>query len=247
MAANKTLKVSVLASGSLLLDGRQIALAELERAMDEGAKEGAVIWYYRENGEGEPPPVAMQVLQIVTRNKMPIRMSSKPDFSDSAVPAAPDLEQVFGPIRKRASQRHLVILRPDGKIMQLAAMDRSAAPAEALATIEKLLPSKVSRNVAVIADTSWASAASPTIQAANQAIPFFGMLMGFASVGHAVWIFNSQSADMVAGGCRDADLAIVDSPRMEGLPEGWQAEAVKGMRRPQVLVFDRVTGILRRA
>src|SRR5690242_18659710 len=104
MAATKTLKVSVLADGGLLLDGQQVTLAELERAMDEASKEGGAVWYYREGGQGEPPAVAMQVLEIVTRKKLPIRLSAKPDFSDSVVPPAPDLEQVFAPIRQRASQ-----------------------------------------------------------------------------------------------------------------------------------------------
>jgi hypothetical protein len=39
------------------------------------------------------------------------------------------------------------------------------------------------RNVAVIGDTAWAMAPAPDIRAANRAIPFFGLLMGFSTIG----------------------------------------------------------------
>lgn len=72
--------------------------------------------------------------------------------------------------------------------MLLPSLEKMGASAEAMASIERILPSKVSRNVAVIADTAWTAASAPTVQAANQAIPFFCILMGFTSRGHAVWI-----------------------------------------------------------
>ena len=238
--------MSVLATGDLLLDGQQVTLAELEQAMDQAAKDGAAIWYYREHGAGEPPPVAMEVLKLVTRNKLPIRLSSKPDFSDTVTPALPDLEQVFAPIRQKASQRQLVIVRPDVKVMLLPALEKTAAPPEALASIERMLPSDVKRNVAVVTATAWAAAAAPSIQSANEAIPFFGILMGFASIGHAVWIFDTKAAAILSAGCRDADIVVVDSARAETLPQGWQSTATKAMRNPQIMVYDRATGKMRR-
>ena len=36
------------------------------------------------------------------------------------------------------------------------------------------------------------------------------MLMGFACIGHSVWIFDG-SADVFESGCREADVLIVDS------------------------------------
>ena len=248
MAEPKVLKVSVLASGALLLDGQPVTLAALESAIDQGAKNGAVIWYYREKAEEDPPPLAMDVLKAVTRNKLPIRMSSKPDFSDTITPALPDLEKTFASIRQRAAQRQLLILRPDGKVMTLPALDKKAVPAAALTAVERLLPSKISRNVAVIADTAWAAGKSAGIQSANEAIPFFGMLVGFASLGHAVWIFDPKEAiTLLAAGCREADVVIVDSSRMATLPQDWAPAAGKAMRKPQVLVFDRANQQLRRA
>jgi hypothetical protein len=50
--------------------------AELKQA-------GGVVWYHRENAAGEPHPNAMKVIQLVVENKLPVKLSAKPDFSDA--------------------------------------------------------------------------------------------------------------------------------------------------------------------
>jgi hypothetical protein len=40
------------------------------------------VWYYREAGQQEPPPEAMQVIKLIADNALPVSLSSKPDFSD---------------------------------------------------------------------------------------------------------------------------------------------------------------------
>jgi hypothetical protein len=239
------LKVSVLANGELLLNGAATTLAELGQALAEGAREKAVVWYYRGNAGGEPPAVAREVLKLITGNRLPVRLSSKPDFSDTVNPAD-RLAQVFAPMREKAAQGHLVVLRPDGKTLLLPAMSRKSVPAEAVASVERMLPSSVKRNVAVIGDTSWTVPEKPTAEAANRAIPFFGILMGFAAIGHAVWIFNSTASAILMAGCQDADVLIVDSERVASLPDGWQASVEKVMRNRQILVHDRATHQLRK-
>jgi hypothetical protein len=42
-----------------------------------------VVWYYREGGHQDPPPVVMEVIKAVVDAGLPIRLSSKPDFSDA--------------------------------------------------------------------------------------------------------------------------------------------------------------------
>jgi hypothetical protein len=101
-----------------------------------------------------------------------------------------------------------------------------------VAGVERMLPSTTKRNVAVIGDTTWATGAAPSLQTANQAIPFFGMLMGFVSIGHSVWIFDG-STDVFESGCREADVLIVDSARLAALCPDWQRGAVKVMRNPK--------------
>jgi hypothetical protein len=182
-------------------------------------------------------------MKLITGNLLPVRLSSKSDFSDAVVP---DLEPIFAEIREKASQGQLAILRPDCRHLLFPALKKESAPLEAVAWFERLLPSSVKRNVAVIGDTAWTMAEKPNAQSANQAIPFFGLLMGFATIGHAVWIFDATAAAMLSAGCRNADVLIVDSARLAALPPGWQDVVAQVMRNRQILVHDRATYRLRK-
>jgi hypothetical protein len=143
-----------------------------------------------------------------------------------------------------ASRGNLVVVREDGRYLILPALEKSSVRPEMIATVEQMMPSKKIRNVAVIGDTKWAAGAQPSLQTANAAIPFFGLLMGFATIGHRVWIFQA-AANLLGAGCREADVLIVDSASVPALPGDWQVEAKKVMRVPQILVHDRATYKLR--
>ena len=246
MAAEGTLKISVLANGALLLDRNPVTLEELAQALEAGAKAGAAVWYYRENAEGEAPPAATEVLKLITGHRLPVRLCAQADFSDGETPGASPLLQMFAAIRAKAQAGNLVIVRPDGRQTRLPAQT-GAMPADAIAGVERLLPSKVKRNVAVIARTAWAAGAELSLATANQAIPFFGMLMGFGAIGHAVWIFDFAGPAGLTAGCQDADVVIVDSARLEALPPDWRSHAARAMRGRQILVHDRATYQLRKA
>ena len=246
MAAQTILKISVLANGELLLDGSSVTLDALSSSLAQAGKQGAAVWYYRESADGPPAAVAMDVLKLITGHRLPVRLSSRPDFSDSVTPGSSPLAQVFDAIRLKAQGGSLVIVRPDGRSVSLPAR-AGLAPAEAVAAVERLLPSTVKRNVAVLADTAWAADAQPSLNAANHAIPFFGLLVGLGAIGHAVWIFDFCAPAGLAAGCKDADVAIVDSARSTKLPPDWQAYARREMRGSQILVHDRATYQLRKA
>ena len=139
----------------------------------------------------------------------------------------------------------MVIVRSDGQYLLLPALPTDSVKAEMVAAVERMLPSTTKRNVAVIADTSWATADVPTLQTANHAIPFFGLLMGLASIGHSVWIFDGTGAAFELG-CREADVLIVDSACLTILAHDWQGNAAKVMRNPQILVHDRASYQLRK-
>jgi hypothetical protein len=239
------LKISLLSTGELLLGGRTVTVAELAEALKQGVAANAVVWYYRENAVDAAPALATEVLKLVTEHRLPIRLSSQPDFSDTVITPSERLDHIFAPIREKAAQRQLVILRPDGRPMVLPALEKG--PPDAMASVEKILPSSVKRNVAVLGDTGWTMGHKPSLQTANQAIPFFGLLMGFTTIGHAVWIFNTTVSGVLSAACRDADVLIVDGEQLASLPPGWQGSAQKAMRNPQILVHDRATHQLRKA
>ena len=93
------------------------------------------------------------------------------------------IEDQFKQARAHDAHGNLVVVRGDGKHLLLPAMRTTSMKPEMLAAIERIIPSTSKRWVAVIGETSWASSGQPSLQAANQAIPFWGLLMGFASVG----------------------------------------------------------------
>lgn len=76
-------KVKVMKSGKIFLDDKELTLAEIKVAFVRLSKENGEVWYYRENPQEEPSPEAMRVIEAIVENNLPVKLSSKPDFSDS--------------------------------------------------------------------------------------------------------------------------------------------------------------------
>jgi hypothetical protein len=234
--ASKILKITVKSSGTLLLDGNPITVEALETPLQVGARHGAVVHYYSENRTATP--LSKRVLDAVVRHRLQIYMASRPDFSDAQpLPISPPtVSDEFAPMRAAAAAGKLVVVRPDGGYLGLRA-STDGVPPERVEGARRMLPPP--QNLAVIAATDWTMASAPSLQAANEAIPFFGLLMGLSSVGNAVWIFDGAPA-LLAAGCRDANVLIVDSERLPRLPRDWEETALWAMRgAKQVLVHDR--------
>jgi len=79
---NDILKISVLTSGKILLNGQKISLKKLPPILQELKDKNGEVWYHRENSQQDPPEQATQVIQMVIDAKIPISLSSQPDFSD---------------------------------------------------------------------------------------------------------------------------------------------------------------------
>lgn len=77
------LKVAVFADGRLTVDGTASTIEGLREALRGLSEKRGVVWYYRESGQQEPPPIAMEVIEAVADAGLPIRLSSRPDYSDS--------------------------------------------------------------------------------------------------------------------------------------------------------------------
>jgi len=112
---------------------------------------------------------------------------------------------------------------------------------EQVAPIEKMLPPNAKRNIAVIANTELQA----VMKEISRAVPFVGMLMGFAYIGHAVWIFEGHASALQAG-CREADLLIVDGGMLPFLSQDWLQVAQGAMRHPEIYIHDRTTFKLNR-
>lgn len=80
---NEILKISVFKSGEIYVENKTFTLQELDGLLAANAQKNGAVWYYREAAQGEPPPQAMEAINLVIKHKRPISMSSKPDFSDT--------------------------------------------------------------------------------------------------------------------------------------------------------------------
>jgi hypothetical protein len=54
----------------------------VRKALAKTSPEKGTVWYYREIGKGEPPSQAVEIVKLVVENRLPISLSSNPDFSD---------------------------------------------------------------------------------------------------------------------------------------------------------------------
>lgn len=259
------LKLSVLASGVVLLDGEAIAMDALDRKLESADKQSTAIWYYREAAAKDPAAEAQAVIQLVVKHKLRISMSSQPDFSDYLdaggvshprvpapvrmpdVVAASNIGEIFDHIRKLAAgdqgQGALVILRPNRTYLVAPKMNENPELQKFADSLAHLLPPGVQRNVAVIANTDFGTQA-PSVYEVDKAIPFFGLLMGLSYLGHAVWVFEGHASAFQAG-IRNADALIVDSALVPLLPAGWLDTARAAMRSANILVHDRASFQLR--
>jgi len=76
-------KIKVTAGGDITADGQPVTLEQLAAKLTDLRQAGGEVWYHRENPMGEPNPNAMKVIELVADNKLPVRLSAKPDFSDA--------------------------------------------------------------------------------------------------------------------------------------------------------------------
>jgi hypothetical protein len=76
-------KIWISTTGSVEIDGKQVEVESVGPMLAELAKRDGVVFYGRDAAEEDPHPNAMQVLQMVMSSGLPIRMSTKRDFSDA--------------------------------------------------------------------------------------------------------------------------------------------------------------------
>ena len=77
------LKVAVFADGRLTVDGTAATIQSLQASLRTLSEKHGVVWYYREASQQEPPPIATDVMKAVVEARLPIRLSSRPDYSDA--------------------------------------------------------------------------------------------------------------------------------------------------------------------
>ena len=159
-----------------------------------------------------------------------------------------DCAQVFAKARAEAdggaasasTHNRVAIVSPSGGLLFIPAPLPESVSEAQIARSRNLLPPEPRRTVAVIADTR----VSGSLAEINKTIPFVGMLVGLAYIGHCVTVFDGQLS-RIEPGCRDADILIVDGALLPHLHHDWYATARRSMRSPGIYVHDRKTYALR--
>jgi hypothetical protein len=177
------LKISVLATGDILLDGQPGELEQLDAVLERVQQSRGQVWYYREPA-GVQPAAGLAVFQRVVQRKLPISLSSKPDFSDwvdgkgvsrprsaegaavAAAASAPrmpevsirsDIQEVFARLRQSAgaagAEGGLAILKPDRTQLLMPRLESEATLETMAKNMDRMIPGAVKRNIAVIAYT----------------------------------------------------------------------------------------------
>jgi hypothetical protein len=237
----QTLKIGVLSSGKILLDGHESSLDKLEEALQAAKLNGSLVEYYRENPEAQAPPEAAAVLDLIIANHLRVSLTTQPARPSNLI-EWPGIDTFFAKVRKQAANsRGVSLVRPDRDHFILPAPPPGSINQQMVDGVKAVIPSDEPRNIAAIAANGALGANGPnkpTLPDIAKRVPFFGLLIGLAYTGHAVWIFEA-SPEMLTAGCEDADVLIVDSDAIAALPPGWAVDAAVIMRNPNILAYDR--------
>jgi hypothetical protein len=84
--ASVVAKIVVKEDSSVLFDGRKVEVRELDALLTPIKEKKGVVWYYRANPQFEPSPIALEVLKSIMAKRVPIKLFSKEDFSESVGP-----------------------------------------------------------------------------------------------------------------------------------------------------------------
>ena len=69
--------------GRITVDGSPATIDSIRVSLKLLAEQKGVVWYYREAGQGKAPPQSAEVIKAVIENHLPIRLSSRADYSDA--------------------------------------------------------------------------------------------------------------------------------------------------------------------
>ena len=79
-------KIGVTAAGVVSFDGAATTLEGLKLKLADLRKRNGTIWYYREAAGSAPSAEATAVLRLIAETRLPISLSTKPDYSDVVLP-----------------------------------------------------------------------------------------------------------------------------------------------------------------
>ena len=82
-----------MADGHVTVNGRSATLESLRQSLKTLSRQKGVVWYYREAANTEGPQVVREVVQAIIDAHLPVRLSSRPDYSDAIGPDGKPVKQ----------------------------------------------------------------------------------------------------------------------------------------------------------
>jgi hypothetical protein len=81
-AAGPVLKITILTSGVVLVDGERTMVPLLEPELVALKARGGEVWYFREGDQPYPGASGLTVFALLIKHRVPTSLSELPDFSD---------------------------------------------------------------------------------------------------------------------------------------------------------------------
>jgi hypothetical protein len=149
--------------------------------------------------------------------------------------------EVPAEVERMKGQRSVVIMTPGRMLMPVPAPAPGSVQRSSEDAVRKLLPPDPPRKVSVVSYTY----VPALLEDKSRAIPFLGFLVGFASIGHTVVVFEGHPSAFESG-IRGSDVLMVDSGMQPFMQEDWMEVAFRVMRPgAKVFVHIRETYTLR--
>ncbi len=80
---SEPLKIRVFTNGTVFANEETVELEKLEKLIIETKSANGVVWYFRENPTTpEPPEIAVLVLDLIIKHRLPLCLSPTEDFAN---------------------------------------------------------------------------------------------------------------------------------------------------------------------
>ena len=150
MANGSALKIQVLGSGEVLLNGEPAALLELDQVFAEAREEGTPVQFERANSESTPSLEAQAVLNLIRMHRLRLSLTSPTEIPApedvkprevAKVVELPVMDTLFAKLRRQSAQiRGISLLRPDRSSFVLPAPAPGTIPEQMIAMVTALVP-----------------------------------------------------------------------------------------------------------
>jgi hypothetical protein len=80
------IKVQSFRDGGLMVNGEPVTLDVMRAILAAASESESFIWYFRENPDFEPTPEQFEAFNAIVDSRLPVSLSTFPDFSDAVGP-----------------------------------------------------------------------------------------------------------------------------------------------------------------